>query len=297
MAQHKALGRGLDALLKPAAPAGAPAGAESDGGAAKIPVDKIRANRSQPRRHFAEEALKELAESIKVHGLAQPLLVSRSAVPGEYELVAGERRLRAAKLAGLAEVPCVIRAVTDRERHELSLIENLQRQDLNAVEEAESIRKLMTEHSLTQEEVARALGRSRPAVANKLRLLELPEDVRRAVIEGRLSEGHARAILGVEDAARRSELGRRVVSGHMTVREVETLVADWASARREGRVKLAKKKDADVRHLEEDLQKSLGRRVELQAKGKSKGWLRLEFYSLDDLDRLIKALKKTAHGK
>lgn len=289
---HKALGRGLDALLKPAAPAGgAPESANADG-AAKIPVDKIRPNRAQPRVHFAEEALRELADSIRIHGLAQPLLVSRSAVPGEYELVAGERRLRAAKLAGLSEVPCVIRAVSERERHELSLIENLQRQDLNAIEEAESIRKLMAEYSLTQEDVAKALGRSRPAVANKLRLLDLPDDIRLAVMEGRLSEGHARAILGVEDAKRQIELGRRVMADRLTVRDVEKIVADWSSARREGRVKSAPRKDADVRHLEEDLQKSLGRRVEVQAQGKDKGWLRLAFYSLDDLDRLIKILKR-----
>jgi ParB family chromosome partitioning protein len=290
MMQHKPLGRGLDALLKPSESAAAPAGSES---VARVAVDKIHPNRYQPRTHFAQEALQELSDSIKHHGLAQPLLVSPSAVPGEFELVAGERRLRAAKLAGLTEVSCVVRNVNDRERHELSLIENIQREDLNAIEEAESLKRLMEQFQATQEDVARALGRSRSAVANKLRLLDLPEDIRRSVMEGALTEGHARALLGVEERARQVELGGRILRERLTVRDVEKIVADWQTASNDGRVKTPKKKDADVRHLEEELQKSLGRKVEIQSSGnKKKGWLRLAFYSVDDLDSLIKHLKK-----
>lgn len=283
--QHKALGRGLDALLQPTL--SNPAAGEA---VSKLPVDKIRPNRYQPRTRFSEAALQELSESIRVHGLAQPLLVSPSAVPGEFELVAGERRLRAARLAGLAEVPCVVRTVNDRERHELSLIENIQREDLNPIEEAESIRKLMAEFSLTQEDVARTLGRSRSAVANRLRLLDLPGPVREAVMEGQLSEGHARALLGLAEKDQ-TELGERILREKLTVRDVERIVADWQTATRDGRVRPAKRKNADVRHLEEELQRSLGRRVQIQSQGKSRGWVRLEFYSVDDLQTLIQQLR------
>jgi ParB family chromosome partitioning protein len=286
-----ALGRGLDALLKPA-----PSERGSDG-AARLPIDKIKPNRHQPRTTFQLEALQELAESIKAHGLAQPLLVSPSAAPGEYELIAGERRLRAAKMAGLTEVPCVVRPVTERERHELSLIENLQREDLNPVEEAVSIRKLMDESSLTQEDVARTLGKSRPAVANVLRLLDLPGDVLRALEDGSLTEGHARLLLGLSDDAGRSEAARRILAERLTVREVEKLVADWRTVHGEARVKIPRRKNPDVRHVEEDLQRLLGRRVTVDTRGRQKGWVKLEFYSIDDLQRLIQILKTGAAKK
>jgi ParB family chromosome partitioning protein len=288
--QKPALGRGLDALLKPSSSASGGDGAR--GGAAQIPVDKIKPNRSQPRVRFREDSLRELADSIKAHGLAQPVLVSATAVPGEYELVAGERRLRASKMAGLTTIPCVIRQVTDRERHEIALIENLQREDLNPAEEARSIRRLMDDYAVTQEEVARALGKSRPAVANKLRLLDLPEDALKALEDGLLTEGHARALLGVEDVAGREEMARRILAERLTVRDVEKLVLDWKSARGSGRVRTPKRKNPDVRHVEEELQRHLGRRVGIESRGRQKGWVKLEFYSLDDLDILLKHLKK-----
>lgn len=282
-----ALGRGLDALLKPVS---APAAGES---VARLALDKIRPNRHQPRAHFNEESLRELSDSIRVHGVAQPILVSPSASPGEFELIAGERRLRAAKLAGLTEIPCVVRSVTDRQRHELALVENLQREDLNPLEEAASIKKLMEAFSLTQEDAARVLGRSRPAVANKLRLLDLPDSVARALAEGTLTEGHARALLGLSDAEAQARIARRVLVEKLTVRDVERMVADWASAKADGRVKLGRRKNPDVRHMEEDLQRVLGRRVSVEAKGKQKGWVKLEFYSFDDLEALLKQLKRS----
>jgi ParB family chromosome partitioning protein len=285
--QKPVLGRGLDALLKPAI---APDGARE--AVARLAVDKIKPNRHQPRTHFKPEALQELADSIKAHGLAQPVLVSPAAAPGEYELIAGERRLRAAKMAGLTEIPAVVRQVSDRQRHELALIENLQREDLNPLEEAQSVKKLMQAFSLTQEEAARVLGKSRSAVANKLRLLELPEDVRRALAEGDITEGHARALLGLEGDDGRAELARRVLAEKLTVRDVERLVADWRTAAATGRVRPSRRKNPDVRHMEEDLQRALGRRVSVDAKGKQKGWIKLEFYSLDDLEALLKLLKK-----
>jgi len=282
---HKALGRGLDALLKP--PVAAPVGGEV---VAKLPVDKIRPNRYQPRSYFAEEALQELAESIKTHGLAQPLLVSASPIPGEYELVAGERRLRAAKLAGLHEIPCVVRSVNERERGELSLIENIQREDLNPMEEAEALKKLMDEFGLTQEEMARTLGRSRPAVANKLRLIDLPEDLKGAVRDGALSEGHARTLLGIGDPDKQSEIGHKAIREKLTVRDLEKMTLDWQSAFEGGHAKAPRRKNPEVRRLEEDLQRALGRKVEVQSRGK-KGWLRIAFYSLDDLDVLLRQLQ------
>ncbi|HOW27854.1 MAG TPA: ParB/RepB/Spo0J family partition protein [Elusimicrobiota bacterium] len=286
---HKALGRGLDALLQPLESGATPGSAGE--AIQKIAVDKIRPNRYQPRTYFAQEALQELADSIKMHGLAQPVCVSPSAVPGEYELVAGERRWRASKLAGLQEIPCMIRTVTDRERYELSLVENLQREDLNPIEEAEALKKFIDEFHLTQEDLARALGRSRSAVANKLRLLDLCGEVRSAVREGGLSEGHARALLGINDAGRQAELAQRILREKLPVRDVEKIVADWQSALRDGRVKTPRHKSSEVKRIEEDIQRSLGRRVEVQSKGK-KGWIRIAFYSLDDLQTLISQLQR-----
>lgn len=291
---HKALGRGLEALLKPVA-GNSPLAVE--GSIAKISVDKIRANRYQPRVRFTPESLQELADSIQIHGLAQPLLVAPSAVPGEFELVAGERRLRASRMAGLVDVPCIVRVVTERERHELSLVENLQREDLNAIEEAESVKKLMDEAGLTQEEVAKRLGKSRSAVANKIRLLELPQMLRNALIEELLSEGHARALLGVTDRVQQEELGKRVVQEKLTVREVEDLVSALASGPSKGRTVKEQKKDSDVRHIEEDLQRVLGRRVVINARGKTRGWLRLDFYSIDDLDVVVQQLRSVKAQK
>ncbi len=291
---HKALGRGLEALLKPVAGNPSPA---VEGSIAKIPIDKIRANRYQPRVRFTPESLQELSDSIQIHGLAQPLLVAPSAVPGEFELVAGERRLRASRMAGLVDVPCIVRAVTERERHELSLVENLQREDLNAIEEAESVKKLMDEAGLTQEEVAKRLGKSRSAVANKIRLLELPQMLRNALIEDLLSEGHARALLGVTDRVQQEDLGKRVVQEKLTVREVEALVSALAGGLSKDRDIPAQKKDSDVRHIEEDLQRILGRRVVINARGKTRGWVRLDFYSIDDLEVIVQQLRSVKAQK
>lgn len=292
--QHKALGRGLEALLKSSSVA-APAPADSS--VAKIPVEKIRPNRYQPRVRFTPESLQELADSIQVHGLAQPLLVTPSAVPGEFELVAGERRLRASRMAGLVEVPCVVRTVTERERHELSLVENLQREDLNPIEEAESVRRLMDEAGLTQEEVARRLGKSRSAVANKLRLLDLPQMLRNALIEDLISEGHARALLAVTDKAWQEELGKRVVHEKLTVRDVEALAGQAPVEKGAGAPRSSQKKNPDLRHIEEELQRHLGRRVVINSRGKQKGWVRLDFYSIDDLDGLLQQLKSVKPAK
>jgi ParB family chromosome partitioning protein len=289
---HKALGRGLEALLHTTAQT-KPGEGES---VAAVAVDKIRPSRSQPRRRFSQDSLNDLADSIRAHGVAQPLLVSPTSVPGEYELIAGERRLRAARLVGLPTVPCVVRRVSERQRHELSLIENIQREDLNPLEEAESLRKLMEDFSVTQDDLAKALGRSRSAVANRLRLLDLPEVVRQALAEGLLTEGHARALLAVPNADKQAELGRRVVREKLTVRDVEALAARWARELRGEPARAPRRPNPDLRRLEESLQGTLGRRVTIEARGKSKGAVRLEFYSIDDLQTLSAQLHALRPG-
>jgi ParB family chromosome partitioning protein len=206
-------------------------------------------------------------------------------------------RLRASKMAGLETVPCVVKTVSDRERHELSLIENLQREDLNPLEEAESLSRLMDEFGLTQEDAAKAVGRSRSAVANKLRLLDLPKSLKEALMTGEITEGHAKALLGITDLSRQAEIGARILREKLTVRDVETLVADWSSLKKSGKLKTARRKNPDIVHVEEALQKVLGRKVEIDVKGKSKGWVRLEFYSAEDLHQLTQQLKGKKNQK
>lgn len=290
MAGHKALGRGLDALFgsnpqRASAEGNGPAGRAE---VHEIPVSNIKPNRHQPRVNFEPEALAELAASIRTHGLAQPLVVTETGIPGEYELVAGERRLRASKLAGLATVPCVVRTFSNRERFEVALIENLQREDLNALEEAVALDVLMREYTLTQEEVAAAIGKSRSTVANTLRLLRLHEHVQAAVREGRISEGHAKCLAGVLEHAEQLRLLERIVSEDLSVRALEALVADTRPPRGDGR-SASRPPMPEVRRYEENLQRLLGRKVELRTNG-TKGHLRIEFYSPADLDELCQRL-------
>ena len=291
--QHKALGRGLDALLgsrgdrplptMPAAGTAGPAGNE----VREIPVDRIKPNRHQPRTQFDETALQELSESIKTHGLAQALLVTETGAPGEFELVAGERRLRASKMAGLQTVPCVVRKLSNRERFEVALIENIQREDLNALEEAVALDGLMREYSLTQEEVASAIGKSRSAVANTLRLLRLHENIQVAIREGRLSEGHAKVLAGIADHAEQLRLFEKVILNKLSVRDLEALVSSEKPAKKGEAA--ATPTSPEVRRYEEMFQQRLGRRVELKTNG-TKGHLKIEFYSPEDLDTLCAAL-------
>jgi len=291
---HKALGRGLDTLLKTT---GSTASVAPQDLIKKLPVNKIHPNRYQARVQFSQDSLESLAESLKRFGFAQPLMVSASSTPGQYELIAGERRLRAAIIAGLTEVPCMVRSVGEIERYELSLIENIQREDLNVIEEAEALRRLMGEFSVTQEELAQALGRSRSAIANKLRLLDLPPELRNSVLENRLSEGHARALLGISEATRQVEMGQRIEQQKLTVREVEKIVADWQSIKRQGRLRGKRKVNPNLQTLATDLQRTFSRRVEIQQINSKKGWVRLAFYSSDDFQVLINQLKGSKNGQ
>lgn len=293
MAGHKALGRGLDALFgsNPQRATGTPAAGAPGSEVKEISVAHIKPNRHQPRTHFDPAALEELATSIRAHGLAQALLVTESGIPGEFELVAGERRLRAAKMAGLTTVPCVVKKLSNRQRFEVALVENIQRQDLNALEEAVALDGLMREYSLTQEDVAQAIGKSRSAVANTLRLLRLHESVQDALRGGRISEGHAKVLAGVAEHAEQIRLLELIVANNLSVRELEALVAGNRPQKSQGR-KSEKAPLPEVRRYEEALQRQLGRKVELKTNG-SKGHLRIQFYSPADLDELCQKLGLT----
>jgi ParB family chromosome partitioning protein len=250
------------------------------------------ANPEQPRRSFSQDSLAELASSLKTHGLIQPILVEE-APDGSYLIVAGERRFRAAGIAGLAEVPVIVRAFTPEKRLEIALIENVQREDLNPVEEAEAYRALMSMGGRSQEEVADVVGKSRSAVANSIRLLRLPESVLSALREGTLSAGHAKALLSVVDPGRRDILFARVVAEGISVREAEAAATELNSPRIAARAKGSrpreKPKEPEIREVEERLIEALGTKVSVKGDGK-KGTIAIEYYSLEDLERILDVL-------
>ena len=295
---RKALGRGLSALIPTSpAPTVAP-GAEGGTGVLRVAIDKIRPNHLQPRRHFAPEALAELAASITAHGLAQPIVVSFDAISKTYELIAGERRWRASQLAGMKEVDIVVRAPRDdKQRLALTLIENLQREDLNPVETALGYLRLMKEFGINQTQLADELGKSKQAVSNTLRMLELPEDMQKALAEGTLTEGHGRAILMVTDAEARRKVFVLILEKQPSVREAEALarLAEQGElpAEEEKPARRPVPKPADLKALEDSLQHSLGTKVVIRTrKNPAKGVLNIHFYSLDDFDRIVNMLKK-----
>ena len=274
--RRPALGRGLGALI----PGGSPSERK---GVLTLGIEEIRPNRGQPRRHFDEAHIEELAESIRNKGVLLPLIVRR-ATDG-YVLVAGERRWRAAQKAGLRELPVIVREVTDKEAFEIALIENIQREDLNPVEEAEAFKRLIEEHGLTQEELAARVGKDRSTVANALRLLRLPDAIKQAIVDGQLSMGHARALLAIADEGDLRKAAEKVIAENLSVRAVEALVHRLKSRRlpvrkREGRA------SANVRHLVDKLQRKLGAKVELKDKGGS-GTLEIRYGSLQELDRVL----------
>ncbi|MBR5708656.1 MAG: ParB/RepB/Spo0J family partition protein [Oscillospiraceae bacterium] len=259
---------------------------ESVGSSVKLGINEIEPNRAQPRKTFDEQALSELAQSIAEHGVIQPLLV-RPLTDGSYQLIAGERRWRASRMAGLTEVPVVIREMSDSEAMELALVENLQREDLNPIEEARGFQLLMETYALTQEQAAKRVGKSRPAVANAMRLLLLPESVIAMVETGLLSAGHARALLGLSSDAAMVKLAKEAVSRGLSVRQVEAAVR---SASKKG----GKKRSAPsiyAESLSHELTGELGRRVRI-VEGAKKGRIEVEYYGNEDLDRVIDALKK-----
>ena len=252
-------------------------------------INQIRPNRYQPRKNFQENELAALSTSIKKQGIIQPLIIRR--IEGGYELVAGERRLRAARLAGYKEVPCVIKSITDTQLLEMSLVENIQRENLNPMEEADAYHRLMEEFSMTQEAVAARVGKSRPAVANFLRLRQLPESIKKSIIEGMLSMGHARALLGANTKAQQLAAWRTVVSRKLSVRETESLVNRLN--KQTGPKKRSKQDSEDtyLTNVAEELSRSFGTKVQIRRRGQ-KGKVEIEFYSNDDLDRLLQLLNR-----
>ena len=273
----KGLGRGLDALLGGDEPP-----RES---LATLDIAKIRPGRYQPRSRMDEQALAELAQSIRSQGLLQPLVVRP--LDGGYELIAGERRWRAAQMAGLAQVPAIVREVPDDAALVMALIENIQREDLNPMEEAGALQRLIDEFNMTHEQAAEAVGRSRSATTNLLRLLKLAKPVQEQLMRGAIEMGHARALLAL-DGARQIELGTRIAAKGLSVREAEALVQRLLRAPAERR---RKKADRDLARLQEELSERLGTSVEIRPARKGRGTLVLHYSSLDHLEQLLKRLK------
>ena len=285
------LGRGLSALLGDAALQA------QEGGSLSLPIAQVEPGLKQPRKRFDDASIADLADSIRLHGIIQPLTVRRLA-SGYYQIIAGERRWRAAKLAGLSEVPAVIIEADDRKVMELGLIENLQREDLNPIEEANGYKTLMEEYGLTQEEVAAQVGKSRSAIANALRLLHLPDAVHLLLEEGRLSAGHARAILAVPGGDLQKKLAQKVIAEDLSVRQTEALAKRLASQKPETPPSPAQDElRIYLKAAERDLSARFGRRVSISS-GKKKGKIELEYYNADDLNALLEALQQApALGK
>ena len=291
MASERGLGKGLGALLGDAALQ------SQEGGSVSLPLAQVEPGLKQPRKRFDEETLAYLADSIRTHGIIQPLTVRRLS-SGYYQIIAGERRWRAAKLAGLSEVPAVIIEADDRKVMELGLIENLQREDLNPMEEAMGYRTLMEEYGLTQEETAQRVGKSRPAVANALRLIALPDAIRHLVEEGQLSAGHARALLSISSSTLQKKLAQKIIAEGLSVRQTEALAKRFA--REEAQEETAYAAPPDPMKLyrdaaAKDLTTRWGRKVSITM-GPKKGKLEFEFYNDEDLTELLDRLSDLRGG-
>ena len=284
MANAKGLGRGLGALMGDAALQ------TQEAGSVFLPVSQVEPGLNQPRKRFDEEALADLADSIREHGVIQPLTVRRLN-SGYYQIIAGERRWRAARMAGLTEVPAVIIEADDKKVMEIGLIENLQREDLNPMEEAEGYQVLLTDYGMTQEEVARRMGKSRPAVTNALRLTALPPEVRQMLIEGALTAGHGRAILMVEGEAAQTAFAKLIVQQGLSVRQAEAGAKKFTLTPPKPQEKKDDPNRIYIAEVEKTLSSRLGRKVTISA-GRKKGKLELEFYDTDDLNALLDLLEE-----
>ena len=293
--ENKVLGKGLAALISKKSPESniknemSNLGINPSGDVAYVETISIQENRFQPRQSYDAAKLEELKASIKEKGVLQPILVRKH--ENGYEVIAGERRLRAARALGLEQVPVIVKNVTDREALVLALVENIQREELNAIEEAQGFKRLMEEFQFTQETVAEAIGKDRTTVANLLRLLRLPKDIQKQVADGKLSVGHARALLSLEDAPIQKKMAEHIIKKGLSVRQVEDLVKKAHQGSNIIQAAMAKPKDRDIEILEEELCKILGTKVTIKDK-KGKGHLVIEYYTLDDLDRILGVLRK-----
>lgn len=281
MAKKSGLGKGLGALMLEN-------NTDSMVSTSTLNINEITPNKEQPRKTFDETALEELADSIRQHGVLQPLLV-RPLTSGGYQLVAGERRWRASRLAELKEVPVIIKELSDTEAMEIAIIENLQREDLNPIEEAEGLQALIDKCGYTQEQVAISVGKSRPAITNALRLLKLPEEVREMAKDGTISAGHARALLAFDNQPMMIECANQIVSKKLTVRDVEKMAKRPATSLT--KTKTAQRRDSFYDEVELSLTEALGTKVRVY-NGRNKGTLEIEFYTLDDLKNIANAIAK-----
>jgi len=284
----KRLGRGLEALLN--------VEENEYEEIVELRINDIEPNLEQPRKSFDEESLRELAESIKKHGIVQPIIVRKE--NDTYRIVAGERRWRAAKIANLEKIKAIVKDLTDQEILEVALIENLQREDLNPIEEAEAYEKLIKEHGLKQEEIAEIVGKSRPAVANSLRLLSLPDEIKSGLVERKITSGHARALLAIEDPEVQKRVMEEIIKMNYNVRQTEKIVKEYIDKKiddnNDNEIKKdEKEKSYEVKAVEEMLANILGTKVQLDSKRK-KGKIIIEYYSNEELERIIEIIKRNA---
>lgn len=289
----RGLGKGLDSLIPVAVPKTEPAeketNKEDNTQGIYVKITKVEPNREQPRKNFDEDALQELADSIKQYGIVEPLIVQDRKT--YYEIIAGERRWRAAKLAGLKEVPVIIRNYTEQEIVEISLIENIQREDLNPIEEAQAYRRLLTEFNLKQDEVAERVSKSRTAVTNSMRLLKLCDEVQQMIIDDMITTGHARALITIEDPEQQYTIAQKIFDEKLSVRDVEKLVKNLNKPEKvKKEVVTDKALEAVYQDLEEKLKQSLGTKVSIASKGDGSGRLEIEFYTHDDLEKITDLL-------
>lgn len=279
MAQRKGLGRGLNTMiqsvdLEP-----------KDNIVSQLNIIDVEPNRDQPRKNFDKESLEALSGSIKEIGVILPIIVVKTA-SGRYQIIAGERRWRAAKLAGLKTIPAIVKSYDDKEAAEVALIENLQREDLNPIEEAKGYKSLMDGFSMTQEEISKRVGKSRSAVANSLRILNLPDEIIKYLITGEISQGHGRALLAIEDNLLKIEIAKRIIKEGLNVRQVEALVKAL-SEKKPKKKKKTTQLDIEIKALEEKFEKSLSTKVRIKH-GAKKGKIEIEYYGNDDLERIWK---------
>ncbi|MDR2811671.1 MAG: ParB/RepB/Spo0J family partition protein [Endomicrobium sp.] len=280
--KKKALGRGLESLI--------PLINKSYGvdAVVTIPLNKIKPNRFQPRKKFNEEKLKDLADSIKKHGLVQPILVAASIVPDEYEIIAGERRFRASKFAGKKDIKAIVKqSADDKQRFGLALIENIQRENLDPIEEAKAFKRLIEEFEYTHDQIAEDIGKERSVISNTLRLLSLPDDVQSLISEGKITSSHGRMLAGIESSEDVARIVKRILIEKLSVRTVEKLTSELKS---EKKAVKQKKQEIELVHLKENLQRKFGSKVNIIGNSE-KGKIKIYYYSLTDLERIINELK------
>ena len=280
--EHRALGKGLSALIPEKILE------ENKDSITFIGVELIQNNTNQPREKYDEAKIDELKKSIEEKGLLQPILVRK--ISSGYEVIAGERRLRAARALNLSEIPVIIKNVSDEEALVLALIENIQREELNAIEEARAFKKLMDNFGLSQNEIAKSLGKDNSTISNILRLLKLPSEIQQGIINGALSMGHARALIGIDDINKQKDIYNEIITKALSVRSVENIVKKYLVVNLKKKKIIPKNKDYEIKSLEEEIQRILGTKVQIKPKRK-RGKIIIEYYSLEDLERILKTIK------